>query len=222
MTDNYSLSDIATVAGNNNGWGDNGSWWIILFLIFAFAGFGNNGYGGGVANNYVLASDFATLQRQLDSGFATQERRTDSIINGICDLGYNNAQLVNGVNTNLMTQGYETRNAINAVQTQMASCCCDLKQGISGINYNMSLNTRDLIDNQNANTRAILDKMCQQEIDAKNEKIAEQNQKINALELSASQALQNQYLISQLKPAPVPAFTVPNPNIAYYGGCCNS
>lgn len=214
-----SLSDIAAVT-NNDGFGNgNGAWWIILFLIF---GWGRNGYGNsGAADNYVLASDFATLQRQIDSGFATQERRTDAIINGICDSAYSNAQLINGVNTNLMTQGYETRNAINGVQSQLATCCCDMKQAIAGVNYNMAMNTRDIVDSQNAGTRAILDRLCQQEIEAKNEKIAEQSQLINALQLSASQQAQNAYLINQLKPAPVPAFSVPNPNAAYYGGCCN-
>lgn len=214
-----SLSDIAAVT-NSDGFGNgNGAWWIILFLIF---GWGRNGYGNsGAADNYVLASDFATLQRQIDSGFATQERRTDAIINGICDSAYSNAQLINGVNTNLMTQGYETRNAINSVQSQLATCCCDMKQAIAGVNYNMAMNTRDIVDSQNAGTRAILDRLCQQEIEAKNEKIAEQSQLINALQLSASQQAQNAYLINQLKPAPVPAFSVPNPNAAYYGGCCN-
>ena len=102
MNENYSLADIAAATGNggnscNNG-GFGGAWgeWILVFLIFAlFGGWGNGGfgrgnsagmdsYGGGMgaASGYVLASDFATIQRQLSDGFNTQERRTDAIING--------------------------------------------------------------------------------------------------------------------------------------------
>ena len=67
-----SPADVAVLSGNangaNNGWGDNGAWWIILFLIFGWGrnGFGGNGFGGngGVADNSVLATDFATLERK--------------------------------------------------------------------------------------------------------------------------------------------------------------
>ena len=70
-------SDVALLSGrngNNDGFGDNGSWWVIIFLIFAFMGWGRNGngFGGngsGATDNYVLASDFATIQRQLSDGF---------------------------------------------------------------------------------------------------------------------------------------------------------
>ena len=69
-------SDVALLSGrngNNDCFGDNGSWWVIIFLIFAFMGWGRNGngFGGnsGAADNYVLASDFATIQRQLSDGF---------------------------------------------------------------------------------------------------------------------------------------------------------
>ena len=162
-----SPADIAAVTGNcnnNSGWG-NGNFgdWIILFLIFGMFGWNNNGggfFGGGgnnagAAENYVLASDFATLQRQLSDGFNNQERRTDAIINGICDLGYTQQSLANTTNMNVMQGNYNTLNAIQqngyesrlATQTlgsQLSNCCCDIREGISGVNYNMAMNSNAL------------------------------------------------------------------------------
>ena len=87
-------SDVALLSGrngNNDGFGDNGSWWVIIFLIFAFMGWGRNGngFGGGngsgVTDNYVLASDFATIQRQLSDGFGDLTAQSRYIQNGLCD-----------------------------------------------------------------------------------------------------------------------------------------
>ena len=86
-------SDVALLSGrngNNDGFGDNGSWWVIIFLIFAFMGWGrnNNGFGGGngsgATDNYVLASDFATIQRQLSDGFGDLTAQSRYIQNGLC------------------------------------------------------------------------------------------------------------------------------------------
>ena len=248
-----SPADVAVLSGNtgnngsncNNGWGDNGAWWIILFLIFGWGrnGYGNGGFGGGsgVADNYVLATDFATLERKLDS-----------ISNGICDSTFalNNTmtngfaatqqtlcQGFSGINQAISTNGYETRLGINNLNSALASCCCDLKQqisdcccqtqrGIDGINYNMAMNTnniqqtlcnntRDIIDNQNANYRALHDEIVANRIEDKNAQITAQQNEINALRLKASQEAQNTYLINQLKPCPSAAYIVPNPNCCY-------
>ena len=92
----------------------------------------------------------------------------------------------------------------------------------------IAMNTRDLIDNQNANYRALHEEIVANKIEAKNERIAEQQAQITALQLKASQEAQNAYLLSQLKPCPNPAYVVPNPNCCYdYSvtrnnncGCC--
>ena len=254
-----SPADVAVLSGNagngnNNGWGDNGAWWVILFLIFGWGrnGFGNGGFGGngGVTDGYVLASDFAQVDRKLDT-----------ISNGICDATFalNNTmtngfaatqqtlcQGFSGINNAITTNGYETRLGVQNLSAQLANCCCDLKtqladcccttqRGIDGINYNMAMNTsalqqtlcnntRDIIDNQNANYRALHDEIVANRIEDKNAQIAAQQNEINALRLSASQERQNAYLINQLKPCPEPAYIVPNPNCCYnacgYG--CNT
>ena len=244
-------SDVALLSGrngNNDGFGDNGSWWVIIFLIFAFMGWGrgNNGFGGGngsgAMDNYVLASDFATIQRQLSNGFGDLTAQSRYIQNGLCDGFYAmNTSLLNGfagTNNAIMTNGYETRNAINNISSQLASCCCDIREGIQGINYNlatntcalqntMNMNTRDIVDTVNANYRALHDEIVSNKLEMKNDRIAEQQNEINALRLSASQAKQNAYLINELKPCPNPAYIVPNPNCCYnygvtnYGNCCN-
>lgn len=243
-----SPADVAVLSGNNrngnNGWGDNGAWWIILFLIFGWGHNGFGGYGGnsgGVADNYVLASDFAQIDRKLDT-----------ISNGICDSTFalNNTitngfaatqqtlcQGFSGINQAINTNGYETRLGINALEASLANCCCDLRQqlsdcccqisrGLDGINYNMAMNnsalqqtlcnnTRDIIDNQNANYRALHDEIVANRIEDKNAQIAAQQNEINALRLKASQEAQNTYLINQLKPCPNPAYIVPNPSCCY-------
>lgn len=264
MRDGYSLADIAAATGdnrNNNGFGDGmGAWWIIIFIIFAFVGFGNRGWGNGngstgsgALDNYVLASDFATLQRQLSDGFSDLTSQSRYIQNGLCDGFYNQAQLINGVNTNIagstaalqnslcqgfngvnqgiVTNGYETRNAINNLSSDLASCCCNLRSDIQGVNYNlatntcalqntMNMNTRDVVDTVNANYRALHDEIVANRIEDKNAQIAAQQNEINALRLSASQAQQNTYLIDQLKPCPIPAYITCNPyQSVNYNGC---
>lgn len=224
-----SVADIAAVTRNNDGFENGGLWWIIVLFLLCGRGWGY-GEEGGVKDAYVLNSDFASLSRQIDSGFATQERRSDAIINGICDSAYTNAQLIAGVNQNLNTQGYETRNAItqaqiaemqntNALQAQIAQCCCDNRAELADIKYNMATNTCAITHAIADSTRAILDAQTQAQLEAKNEKIAEQNQQIFGYQLAASQAAQNNYLISQLRPAPVPAFQVPNPFSYNNCGC---
>ena len=233
--------------GNNNGNSGfgNGDWsaWIIIFLIFALGGWGNNnGFGGGngsVADNYVLASDFATIQRQLSDGFGDLTAQSRYIQNGLCDGFYAmNTSLLNGfagVNNAIMTNGYETRNAIQGVSSQLANCCCDIREGIQGVNYNlatntcalqntMNMNTRDIVDTVNANYRALHDEIVANRIEDKNAQITAQQNEINALRLKASQEAQNAYLISQLGPkCPEPAYVVNGPTpVNFPTNCCNT
>lgn len=242
-TESMSPADIAAVTGSNRGtgtWGDNGAWWIIILFLFAFCGGWGNGWGGGgsngAANNYVLSSDFATLQRMISDAAGSTERKLDSISNGICDFGYTNAQLVNGVQQSLMTQGYETRNAIQGVSAQLASCCCDIREGISGVNYNLATQANGIsreiergfcdtnyhMVTQSNQTLQAIDKVGDRIIDylvsEKTQTLRDENQ---ALRLAASQQAQNNYIVGALRqPCPVPAYVVPNPNCCYQQSTC--
>ena len=127
----------------------------------------------------------------------------------------------NGVDNAVCTLGYNTQTGFNALSAQLASCCCETNRSIDGVNYNMqsgfnALNnaicgqTRDIIDNQNANYRALMDFMVNEKLDA----LRAEN---SDLRLRASQAAQNQYLVDQLRPCPVPAYITCNPFAASYG-----
>lgn len=257
MDGNYSLADIAAVTGNgrnNDGmFGGDGSWWIIVLFIFAFFGWGNNGWGNnGNGGGYVAtAATQADIQRGFDNSAVIS--KLDGINNGLCDGFYavNNGMLTgfNGINTNIMQTGFGIQQAINAdtvanmqntnaLQSQLAQCCCDNREGQAQIRYDMATNacaiqnsinnnTRDLLENQNSNTRAILDYLCQKET-------ADLRAENQALKLAASQSNQNAVLqaamdanaaeiLRRTAPLPVPAYQVPNPNTYYGCGCgCNT
>lgn len=279
-----SASDVALLnrSGDNDGFGGSGfgAWWIIIFLIFAFGGWGNNrafGYGGGyggegggtntsVYEGYVLNNDFSQLSRQISDGFNSQERKLDGINNGLCTLGYQELQNINGVNTNIFNatsgiqntltqgfaglntgmvqQGYENRIAVNGVGTQLANCCCDLRQQISdtscvtqraidSVNFNNAQNTcaitntinmglKDVMQNCNNNYRMLHDEIVANKLEAKNDQIALLQTKLNNAELRASQEAQSNYIISTIRPCPIPAYASCNPwgcNCGNNGGC---
>lgn len=233
--------------GNNGAFGDGGWLWFIVVIFAIFGGWGGNGWGGNGSNSSYYTD--SALQR----GFDTQSiiGKLDGINNGLCDGFYavNNGMLTgfNGVNTNILQTGYGIQQAINAdtvagmqnanaLQAQLAQCCCDTREAIQGVNYNMATNTcalqntmnnntRDIIDSQNAGTRAILDYLCQDKIatlQAENNDLrrAASQDRQNAL-LTTAMSAQAQQIINAVNPAPIPAYQVPNPNV-YYGCGCNT
>ena len=221
---------VAPVNSSNGGfgWGGEGSWFIIILFLFAFLGWGNGGWGnngnGGVVDGYVLTSDFANVERKIES-----------VNQGLCDGFYQQAQLVNGTNmamANGFAQAELSRSnqqaalmqQLTAMQMQNQECCCENRAAIAQVRYDMAtqacdtrntVNTaaRDIIDNQNQNSRAILDFLTQNKL----RDLESANQE---LRLAASQAAQNNYLISQLRPCPTPAYITCNPWAgSSYGGC---
>ena len=235
MDNTMTPADIAAVTGNrqNDGlFGGNGAIWLIVLFLFVFCGWGGNWGGnrtggqGTAMDGYVLTSDFANLERKIDG-----------VNSGLCDGFYAQAQLINGTQmqmANGFAQAELSRSNQQAALMQMlytmsaqqADCCCKTQTAIQGVNYNLATqacetrNTvqtgiRDVIENQNANARAVLDALTAQRIEAKDEKIAAQNQQIFGLQLAASQAAQNSYLVQTLRPCPTPAYVVANPY------CCN-
>ena len=223
--------------GCGNGWGGDGSWIMFLFfllIIGAWGGRGGYGWGGG-ANS----PDFqgAATRADINEGFAFNglQRDVDAIQHGICDSTYalnntiqngfanNQLQLCNGFNS--------VQQTMNNIGFQLQDCCCQTQRAFDGVNYNMATqtnalqntmnnNTRDIIDNQNAGTRAILDYLCQDKIQT----LQNENQ---SLRLAASQADQNAVLRAAMdantaeiirrtgNDCPVPAYVVPNPNCCY-------
>lgn len=263
-TSEMSPADFAAVMGGNNNSGmfdGNGGWWLIILFFFVFAGWNNNtGFGnggGGVSESYTLVSDMGQIERKIDGVYSgicdSTFALNNTINNGFAAAQNTMTQGFAGLNTGMVQQGYENRIAVQGVGSQLAQCCCDLRQQISDVNYNMATqangitnavntgfcqtnfnnqaNTRDILEAQNANTRAILDALNANKVEALKDRIAEQNQQINALNLAASQVAQNQYLVDKLNPnkCPIPAYLTCNPNaplnysVSYGNGCgCNA
>lgn len=221
------------------GWGNNG--W-------------NNGNSNGGATPYATsAATQADLQRGFDTEAILS--KLDGITNGLSNGFYsmNTSMLNNSNNIQNGIQQAVTANMqnTNSIQSQIAQCCCDnrleslqnanatqnlVNSGFANVGYQMATDTcavttaiaqqtQEIMQNCNANYRALHDELVQSQMDAKDAKIAEQVSAIQALNLAASQAAQNTYLINALKPAPIPSFPAANLYGGLYGtnGCagCN-
>ena len=159
------------------------------------------------------------------------------MLNGFSGVQQALCQGFGGLNSAVAQNGFETRLGIQNVSSQLANCCCDIRQelasGFCGVNssikdtnYNMAMNTnalqqsmcnntRDIIESNNANYRALHDEIVANRLEDKNAQIQAQQNEINALRLAASQEKQNNYLVNELKPCPIPAYITCNPYQSY-------
>lgn len=247
--------------GSNGGFMNDGAWWIIILFLFAFnGGWGrNNGYGGGSGGsevqsgfdhqavmggvnglNSAVANGFANVNTALCNGFAGVN---STVANGFANAESSAAarQMAN------MQQAFAAQTAMNAgmnnLATQFANCCCENRLAVANLGATIAAENcadraavtdgvRDLLANQNAGIQRILDQMCNDKIDAKNEKIADLERQLTAANLAASQTAQTAQLLRDnaaqtaaleqyLNPAPIPAYVVQNPNCCngFYNGC---
>ena len=227
---------LVTPYGNGGGMFGNGNndWWILLLFLFGWGGrgWGGNGGGCGAQSSCATTSDvYGAVDQQ------TLISKLDQQTYGIADATFalNNTMTTGFANAELSRcQGQAAlMQTLNTMAAADAKCCCETQRAIDGVNYNIATqtaaiqntlcgNTRDVIENQNNNARAILDALTAQRLEDKNAQIAALNQQVFGYQLAASQASQNAYLINQLKPCPVPAYTVPNPNCCYNACGCGS
>ena len=248
--------DATGVNGCGNGmWGGDWLGYLLLFALiggggFGFGGFGgggvlpwllfgNGGFGGGATNGYVLTSDFANIERKLDG-----------INNGICDSTFALNNTINGnfrtLDNAICNIGYQALQNTNAIQTQLADCCCGIKGEIKDVAYgnernswNISkqisdcccdlekMNMQSRFDAQayNCNTLQAIDKVGDRIIDyLANEKTQALRDENFALRLQASQAKQNEFLISRLgEKCPEPAYIVQPPQqVTFPTNCCGT
>ena len=197
-TESMTPADFAAVCGNNNGgggwgFGGDGAWWIIILLLFGWGGrgfgYGGNGGGGGGGIPATQADVRAAVDQQ------TLISKLDQQTYGLADATYSL--------NNTITNGFHgvDRNFFD-LSRQFADCCCTTQRAIDGVNYNMAKGfcdlgnvihntTRDVIENANANSRAILDFLTKDKIDT----LMAENQ---SLRLSASQANQNAVLMAAM------------------------
>ena len=265
MNSGMSAADVAVLSGATNrgcndgyGFGGDGWGWIWILLIFGifnggwgngFGGWGGNGVNGAGFQGYATRAD-------INEGFAfnTLQRDVDAIQHGICDSTY---ALTNAINSGFSTAELSRCNQqaalmqqLNNIQFQNQDCCCQtqraIERGFADVNYNMATQacdtrntiqntTRDILENNNSNTRAILDFLTQDKIST----LQAENQ---ALKFQASQSAQNAFITANQEAqtaelirrlgadCPVPSYIVPNPHCCYgnpvgvmpyqnYGGC---
>ena len=196
----------------------------------------NDGFRDQMLNTQVngiqnaITSGFGDLQTQLCGGFAGTTAAITGAQNAISQQMYNNE--ISNLNRSFDAQTANTA-GMNAIQSQLATCCCENRAATADLKYTVATEAcadraaissalRDVIDATQTQTQLILDKMCQQEIDAlKAQNIALQNQ-VNMQALSASQTAQTaalvadntqqtQYLVNRISTYPVPAYVVANP-----------
>lgn len=187
---------------------------IALAIIAMIFGWNNNGglFGGnsgGVQDGYILSSDFSNLSRQLSDGFASQERRTDTIINGISNIGYENLSNFNAVNQAINNSMVNDSNNTRDILTALSDCCCKNQTSFLQAQYNAATEacaTRQAIADAKSE---IVGAIKQQSIDAMAADLAEKDRMLN-----------NQWLLGQINKTPVPAYVVQNPycncNYPYY------
>ena len=243
---------VQPVYGNGNGgfgWGGDWASWIILFLIFGMFGWGGYGNAGGVNN--PAGQGWAT-RADINEGFALNNLESGQrdilgsvtsgfhgVDNAICQLGYQTQQGFNNTNIALM-QGH------NALATQIANCCCETREAIQGVNYNLATqacdtrntiqnSTRDIIDNQTSGINAIMGKLSQMEYNGLNDKYQAALAENQALKFQASQTAQNAFITANQeaqtaellrrlgRDCPVPAYWVNPPTpVPVPCGTCNT
>ncbi len=234
---------------------------IMLFLFpMFFGGFGGGMWGGmgGWGNGGITAAANGALTRAdlcSEFNFNGLENAVRGVTQGLCDGFYAMQNSINGLGMNVM-QGFSQAELSRANQQaalmqqlcnlgyQQKDCCCETQRSIDGVKFTiaqedcatrnlMQSNTRDLIENQNANARAVLDALTAQRLEAKDERIAAQAAQIQALQLSASQAQQNAAIGAMISASeatilrrtgaecPTPAYVVQPPTpVNFPTNCC--
>lgn len=221
---------VSPMGGYGNGgfgFGDNG-WWIILLFILL----GNNGWGNGFSGGGAGFVD-TSVQKGFDHA-AVMSSLGD--INGAICNGFA------GVEASANARQIANMQSTFALQSQFADCCCENRlascqtQNIvqnegNATRFADANNTRDIIENANRNNQAVLDKLCALELDAKNTKIADLERQLTMANLAASQTAQTGRILADnaaqtvaleqyLNPTPIPAYMVQNPNCCTQNSGC--
>ena len=241
-SDGYSLSDIAAVSGNNNGFGGDNGWWIILLFLFGFGGWGNGfgGWGNNGAGNVTADIGYNFDMHDVSSGVRDL---ASSTANGFYNLNTSLLNGFSGTQSQICNTGFDTIQAINAnslsalqsanaLQAQLAAhsadeqlCCCQTQNKIDSnfatLNYNLA--TEACADRAAITTgaRDIIDNAnnnTRQILDfLVQDRISALTSENQALKGQISQSEQNAYLINALRPAAEPAYIVANPYTGVFG-----
>lgn len=208
--------------GFGNGFGGDGFWILLLFLLLGNGNFGNNGFGGGMGGGLY---PWMNQSNQMNEGFRDQMINDNitsirdgvyGISNQLCNGFAGTAAAITGAQNAITQQMYTNQIAdmqqTFALQSQLAQCCCDNRAATADLKYTVATencadrtaamqNTRDIIESQTRSTQAILDKLCALELDgvkgqlaaAQRENVGLQNQ-LNMAALRESQTAQNAFI----------------------------
>ena len=227
----YAVGRDSTNGGYGNGgmFGNGNDWaWIVILLLFGWGGRGFGGFGGGFGGGScgTPCATQADVRSAVDQ--QTLISKLDQQTYGLADSTY---AINNAINNGFFGVQSSLCQGFNGISREVADCCCSTKSAIADVKYTIANegcetrhalfnNTRDIIDNANANSRAILDFLTQ-------DKIATLTAENQSLKFAASQSAQNAFitanqeaqtaeLIRRLgRDCPVPAYVVPNPNCCY-------
>ena len=208
--------------GGFGGFGGDWSSWIILFLIFGmFGGWGGNGFGGGIGGGFdlypwlnnsqnitggfrdqMLGTQISGIQNSITSGFGDVQ---NSLCAGFAGVNASIAGAQNGITQQLYTNqiadlersfAAQTANTqgMNALQTQLAQCCCDNRAATADLKYTVASEACADRAAATANTQTILDKLCQLELDGYKRENDNLRQQLNMSQLAASQTAQNAFI----------------------------
>lgn len=214
-----SVADIAAVTDGNNRYGGYGfgeGWWAIVIILALFGGFGRGGLwgnGGGSGCDGACAT-----VGDIERGFNNQstQQRFNGIDQGLCQLGYDNLAQITSLQNTVMQGNFALQQAINnasvanmqdtnSISRQLADCCCETREAIQGVNFNMSQGFAnqsfqlqqcccDLQNTMNANTQTIINQLNAYRMEDKNETIAQLRSEVQQLNLAASQTAQNAFI----------------------------
>lgn len=219
--------------GNGNGmWGE--GLWAVIILAILF-GWGNN--GGGVFGGNNRSQGVSEIDASLQRGFDTQSiiSKLDGITNGICSMGYDQLNQINGLSTAMMQASNASNIAnlqsTNAIQNQIQNCCCGLEALLADAKYQRASDTCSIttaidrvgdriVANDNANFRALYDQQVELQMEALRQQNAALQRQLTTCDTQNMIAAGNQQVINALRdPTPNPAYIVPNPNSC---GCNNN
>lgn len=245
-TSEMTPADIRACTCGNDGYNNGGmfgnDWaWIFILLLFGWGrGFGS-GFGGGFGGGQGGYCGVPATQADLAAGFNNSAvlGNLSDIILGQANIQQTLCQGFSGNNTAIMQNGYNTQAGFNSMSHQISDCCCASQRAIDGVKYDMATqardtrhaiytSTRDIVDNANSNTRAILDFLTQ-------DKIATLTAENQSLKLAASQSNQNAVLMAAMDAnkaeilrrtgaeCPMPAYVVQPPQpVTFPTNCCGA
>lgn len=241
-----SPADYAAVNGNNGGMFGNNEWgWIVILLLFGYGrGFGSlGGFGGGFGGQGGCGCLPCATQADVRAAVDQQTliSKLDQQTYGLADSTYalNNAITngFHGVDNAICNLGYNVQSGFNSLAHQVSDCCCTTQRAIDGVRYDMAAqacdtrsaiynSTRDIIDNANANSRALIDFLVQDKLASKDARIAQLENKLSQSEqnafISATIDASQATLIRRLgADCPTPAYVVQPPTpVSFPTNCC--